>query len=229
MRSLEVIMSEPRYKLVTGKFYARFDERRASDQPQPDGDTVRFVPDNPFALISSDRFKRYGFRGPDIREFGISIRFEGIDALETHFLVKGISPARELHQNLPLANAARDKLLELLGFTEVVFDDGNPNVIDTVKNNPVSGFVIANGIDGNGRLLGFAYSGPTGAVDPKLEEAEKKGLPKSESGPVILGRPNPQPIFLTSEIMTLFLREQRRFLFKIGYQTRIETGSIRDY
>lgn len=196
-------MSEPRYRLVTGSFYARFDERKLSQQPEPDGDTIRFVPDNPFDLGDSTKFKRYGFRGPDVDEFGISIRFEGIDALETHYPVKGDS-SRYRHQNLPLAQAARTMVLDMLGFKNVVYGTGqNANRITSVSNNPVRGFVLANGIDGNGRLLGFVYSGVTSNVDAELKRIEDQGKPVSEAGPVTLGLPTPLPYFLTPEVMKL--------------------------
>lgn len=194
-------MSEPRYRLVTGNFYARFDERKLSQQPEPDGDTVRFVPDNPFDLMDPANFKRYGFRDPDIDEFGINIRFEGIDALETHFQVKGESSAH-YHQNLSLAQAARDRLLDLLGFRNIVYGAGQEaNKIISVDNNPAPGFVLANGIDGNGRLLGFVYSGATEDYDTALKNIEEQGKPISEAGPVKLGLPTPLPYFLKPEVM----------------------------
>jgi len=195
-------MSSPRYRLVTGKFYARFDERSNSHQPQPDGDTIRFVPDNPLVLSDPTKFKRFGFQGPAVTEFGISIRFEGIDALETHFSVSG-SSARTLHQHLGLANDARDKLLELLGFAEVKFDDANhPNVITAAKNNPAKGFALVNGVDANGRLIGFVYAGAPGDVDPELAKLEEKGRPKGEDGhPPVLGLPSPMLAFLTPDVM----------------------------
>jgi hypothetical protein len=196
-------MSGPRYHLVTGNFYARFEERKLNQQPEPDGDTIRFVPDNPFDLMDSKKFQRYGFRGPDVDEFGINIRFEGIDALETHYMVSGDSTA-DRHQNLALAQAARTMLLELLGFTNIVFGEGDQaNKIVSVSNNPARGFVLANGIDGNGRLLGFVYGGPTGNVSAELAELEERGKPKSEAGPVVLGLPTPLPFFLTPDVMKL--------------------------
>ncbi|MBN9273418.1 MAG: hypothetical protein J0J15_24860, partial [Mesorhizobium sp.] len=49
----------------------------------------------------------------------IAVRYEGIDALETHF--------RETHQELGFANAARDENLRLLGFENVVYSSDSPN------------------------------------------------------------------------------------------------------
>ena len=74
--------------------------------PEPDGDTVKFLPDIP-ALV--DTLPRRSGRPADINARGISVRLEAIDALETHF--------QETHQELAGANAARDELLAELGFT----------------------------------------------------------------------------------------------------------------
>src|SRR5262249_13253529 len=67
------------------------------------------------------------------------IRYEGIDALETHF--------QGAHQDLKYANGAREKNLEWLGFTNVSFFTDLPNVIQSVDQNPLPGYVIANGIE----------------------------------------------------------------------------------
>lgn len=186
-------MPDLRYRLVTGNFYARFDERPLNYQPEPDGDTIRFVPDNPYDLADTGKFRRFGFRGPKVSEFGINIRFEAIDALETHF--------KNSHQNLELANAARDLTLELLGFTNVKFSEDKPNKIASVDNNPSRGFVLANGIDGNGRLLGFVYAGGTENVDPELKKREEQGKPRGSSGPVDLGLPTPLQYFLGPDVL----------------------------
>ena len=122
--------------------------------PQPDGDTVRFEPNN-LQLVRN--LRRFSGRPPDISSQGINVRYESIDALETHF--------EQTHQDNTLAFAARNKNLELIGYTNVKFFPDHPNVVSAVDNDPRPGFVIANGIEANGRLLGLVYVGPPPADD----------------------------------------------------------------
>nr|WP_245653318.1 lamin tail domain-containing protein [Herbidospora sakaeratensis] len=122
--------------------------------PEPDGDTIKFLPDTP-ALIEA--LPRPSGTSPDLNRRGISVRLEAIDALETHF--------EETHQRLEWANAARDRLLELLGFTGVEFFDDLPNKVERADQDTIRGHVLSNGIDANGRLIAFVYGGPTDIPD----------------------------------------------------------------
>lgn len=172
-----------RYRLIAGQFYLRFEELTQPKQPQPDGDTVRFVPDNPFPFFEPKIIRRYGTAEPDLSNFGINVRFEGIDALETHFS-KGASGFR--HQNLALATAARDAMLRGLGFTGVVFDAEYPYTVRSADQNPVPGYVIANGVEQNGRLLGFVYAGqPTGFPEYDRWKQSQQGAPRPASRPAL--------------------------------------------
>lgn len=146
----------PRYSLLKGTFYIFFEEDPKGG-PEPDGDTVRFVPDDPFRVLT---LRKFGFRCPDISRRGINVRFEGIDSLETHYSVqlKG-KPQITTHQALKFALEARDFLLDRLGFRGIQYwpvEDIRYKV-SSVSNHPRRGFVLANGIDGNGRLLDFVY------------------------------------------------------------------------
>src|SRR4029450_6773608 len=88
--------------------------------PEPDGDTVKFLPDTP-ALVEA--LPRPSGRPADINARGIAVRLEAIDALETHF--------QETHQELAGANAARDELLAQLDFTNVVFFNDLPKKVQS--------------------------------------------------------------------------------------------------
>ena len=137
-----------RYTTVTGEFHIHYPDAPRQG-PQPDGDTVTFKPDDPSLIRSLERF---GNRDPDFNRRGmLGLRFEAIDALETHF--------RESHQDLELAYQARDFVLSHLGFEDVAFFEENLNVIESVGNNPQRGYILANGIDSNGRVLAFVYPG----------------------------------------------------------------------
>lgn len=76
---------------------------------QPDGDTIAFRPENPEKWL-----KKAGMRIPDINRAGdVSLRFEAIDAPETHYKVPSWLP--ETSQPAIWANKARDKMLSLVG------------------------------------------------------------------------------------------------------------------
>jgi hypothetical protein len=112
------------YTLLRGQFVIRYPDLPRQG-PEPDGDTVKFLPDTP-ALVEA--LPRRSGTPPDINARGISVRLEAIDALETHFA--------ETHQELAGANQARDELLRLLGFTNVVFFADLPN---KVQSTPTAG------------------------------------------------------------------------------------------
>ncbi|MFJ3791342.1 thermonuclease family protein [Kitasatospora sp. NPDC090091] len=135
------------YTLLRGTFVIRYPDLPRQG-PEPDGDTIKFKPDSP-ALVEG--LPRPSGTPPQINGRGISVRLEAIDALETHF--------NETHQELAGANAGRDRLLELLGFTNVVFFDDQPNKVQSADQDSIRGHVLSNGIDANGRLIGFVYKG----------------------------------------------------------------------
>jgi endonuclease YncB( thermonuclease family) len=135
------------YTLLAGEFVIRYPDLPRGG-PQPDGDTIKFAPDTP-ALV--DDLPRPSGGAPDINQRGISVRLEAIDALETHF--------EGAHQELEGANAARDELLRALGFTNVTFFPDLPNTVQSADQDRVRGHVLSNGIDANGRLIGFVEPG----------------------------------------------------------------------
>jgi endonuclease YncB( thermonuclease family) len=135
------------YTLLAGDVVIRYPDLPRGG-PEPDGDTVKFAPDSP-ALV--ERLRRLSGHAPDLNARGISVRLEAIDALETHFA--------EAHQELAGANAARDELLARLGFTGVVFWADQPNKVESADQDCVRGHVLSNGIDANGRMIGFIYPG----------------------------------------------------------------------
>lgn len=146
-------MAAPRYTLILGDFYILYPDLPRNG-PEPDGDTINFLPDDDSLVQALPRFS--GMR-PDRRHLGCyGVRFEGIDTLETHF--------QNQHQELGFAVAARDRMLEAMGFGEVVFWETQPNKIKTAEHHPVRGYVLANGIESNGRVLGLVFPG-----DPDLE------------------------------------------------------------
>ena len=142
-------MAAPRYTLVLGDFFIRYPDLPRNG-PEPDGDTINFLPDNDSLVRDLPRFSNIG---PDRRHLGTyGVRFEGIDTLETHF--------NNQHQDLTFAVAARDHMLDTMGFGNVQFWADLPNKVETVEHHPIRGYLLANGIESNGRVLALVYPGP---------------------------------------------------------------------
>lgn len=130
------------FLLISGVFVAK--------GAQPDGDSVRFRPDD-LAL-----WDRVG--GPHRVKRNASgaaqLRLDGIDSLETHYTPRH---GTRVHQPLPLAHAAAEELLAWLGFTGVV-----RNASETVTGTDqadVPGFILTRGADLHGRCVAFAGRG----------------------------------------------------------------------
>jgi endonuclease YncB( thermonuclease family) len=155
------------YTLLRGTFVIRYADLPRQG-PEPDGDTVKFRPDTP-ALVGG--LARRSGRPPDLTARGISVRLEAVDALETHFA--------ETHQELTGANAARDELLRRLGFTNVTFFDDLPNKVRSADQDEIRGHVLTNGIDANGRLIGFVYPGEASGPDGSAVFLETAQLDQS--------------------------------------------------
>ena len=80
---------------------------------QPDGDSIRFTSDDPrkWDLITGTQVKRNA-------SGAAQLRLDAIDALETHY------GTPRTHQPLDLAHAAAAELLDWLGFSNVVREQG---------------------------------------------------------------------------------------------------------
>ncbi|NKX90135.1 nuclease [Nocardia coubleae] len=131
------------FLLISGVFVAK--------GAAPDGDSVRFRPDDP-AL-----WDRVG--GPHRVKRNASgaaqLRLDGIDSLETHYTPRH---GTRTHQPLPLARAAADELLAWLGFTGVVRNDSE--TVTSTDQAVVPGFILTRGADLHGRCVAFAGRGP---------------------------------------------------------------------
>lgn len=116
----------------------------------PDGDSIRFQPDNP-ALLNV-----LGGARPRINAKGhVQLRLEAIDTLETHF--KGV------HQPLGLAEGAMNQLMALLNIHGIQWSAEHSKVI--AANDDVPGYIIAREVEKNGRPVAFAYAGNSPEAD----------------------------------------------------------------
>ena len=145
-------MAAPRYTLISGEYYVLYPDLPRNG-PEPDGDTISFLPDHDDLVQALPRFSN---TAAERKHLGVyNVRFEGIDALETHF--------RNRHQNLEFGDAARDLMLREVGFTEITFFADRPNNVQTAVPHPVRGHILATGIEQNGRIVAQVYAG---APDP---------------------------------------------------------------
>lgn len=119
----------------------------------PDGDSVKFKADNP------DNWKKIEGRPKLSNTKGhVQLRFEGIDALETHFR-SPVEGAAEVHQPMEWANAARNFMLDAVGIKNVVWGPTGKKVVHA--DDGVHGYIVTRGVDNNryGRPVSFVYAG----------------------------------------------------------------------
>jgi endonuclease YncB( thermonuclease family) len=128
---------------------------------EPDGDSVRFRPDDP-ALWDQ-------VPGPVKRNASgaAQLRLDAIDALETHYTPQG---GHTLHQPLALAHAAAAELLAWIGFTGVT---RTGETVTSVDADDRPGFILTRGADLYGRCVALAGRGEAPGsgelfVDPEL-------------------------------------------------------------
>jgi endonuclease YncB( thermonuclease family) len=131
------------FHVISGSYFAT--------NYSPDGDTIRFKPDDKADLDLLEGVPVI----PNARGH-VSLRLEGIDALETHFEGR--------HQPLTFANLARDQLLDLVGIADVKWDSNKGSVVSSSDGAP--GFIVARATDKFRRVIAFLFKGtlPAGFV-----------------------------------------------------------------
>jgi endonuclease YncB( thermonuclease family) len=118
---------------------------------QPDGDSVRFYPDDPEAFTKLNLPARTNASG------GAQLRLDAIDALETHYTPPSSGGFR-MHQPLDLAHAAGTKLLDILGFSDVVRDEST-EAVTAATPEITSGYILTRFADMYGRPVSFVFPG----------------------------------------------------------------------
>jgi len=140
----------------------------------PDGDSVRFVPDDPAA------WSRAGIRARVNASGGAQLRLDAIDALETHFSPPG--GRGTWHQPADLAVAATAALLHSLGFTSWQ-RSADTGTIGDPQPTDVPGWVVTAGADINGRPIAFVLAGDRASAGPAWSAGGSAG---GADGPVTL-------------------------------------------
>jgi endonuclease YncB( thermonuclease family) len=121
----------------------------------PDGDSIRFYPDDPDMWQKLDRRVRTNRAG------GAQLRLEAIDTLETHYQAK--NGGKNLTQPIDLGRAAASELLRFLGFTDV--SRGKGEVVKDATPAEVQGFILSRSVDVYGRCVAFAFKGEAPEAD----------------------------------------------------------------
>jgi endonuclease YncB( thermonuclease family) len=115
----------------------------------PDGDSIRFYPDDPAAFTAAGLHVKTNALG------GAQLRLDAIDALETHYTPR--SAPRPWHQPAGLGTGAATALLDLLGFTGVQRDAHG--TVTAATPDRVAGYILTRFADKYGRAVSFAFAG----------------------------------------------------------------------
>lgn len=108
---------------------------------EPDGDSARFIPNNPALLESLHGGHRVR---PTPADGSVQLRFEGIDAPELHY-----GNAAQ-----PLGEDARNRLLRLIGFRNVAYRAGS-TLVEGGTPASVPALILSKGADVHGRPVSF--------------------------------------------------------------------------
>ncbi|MGI5228471.1 thermonuclease family protein [Actinoallomurus sp. CA-142502] len=122
---------------------------------QPDGDSIHFFPDDAEAFVKLRMNAHLSAVG------SVQLRLDAIDALETHYTPHGHGGFTQ-HQPLPLAHAAADRLLALLGFSDVKRER---ETVTSATPDETPGYILTRFADKYGRPVAFAYAGASEETD----------------------------------------------------------------
>lgn len=114
---------------------------------QPDGDSIRFVADDPNLFASL----RNAHRISPSRDGSVQLRLEGIDAPELHYQGETVRQ--------PLGTEARDVLLTALGFSGITFRSGSDVVVTGSSPESVPGVILTKAADVHGRPIAYLLTG----------------------------------------------------------------------
>ncbi|MDN3355342.1 hypothetical protein [Actinomadura sp. DC4] len=120
---------------------------------QPDGDSIHFYPDD------TEAFAKLRMRAHLSPAGSVQLRLDAIDALETHYTPRG---GFRQHQPLALAHAPADRLLALLGFSDVKRDQ---ETVTSATPDQTPGYILTRFADKYGRPVAFAYAGEADQSD----------------------------------------------------------------
>jgi len=115
----------------------------------PDGDSVRFYPDDPGVWEHAGIAVKVNSTG------GVQLRLDAIDALETHYTPP--HAPTQWRQPAGLGDGASAALLGLLGFTDVARDDRG--YVTSATPAQTAGYILTRFADTYGRAVATVYPG----------------------------------------------------------------------
>ncbi len=115
----------------------------------PDGDSVRFYPDDPTVWEHAGIAVKANSTG------GVQLRLDAIDALETHYTPP--HAPTQWRQPTELGDGASAALLDLLGFTDVARDDRG--YVTSATPDQTRGHILTRFADAYGRAVAMVYPG----------------------------------------------------------------------
>jgi hypothetical protein len=121
----------------------------------PDGDSIRFIPNNPELWKKLDQPVHANQVG------GIQLRLDAIDSLETHF--QAPHSRKSYHQPSRYADQAAARLLEILGFGTLQRDASGR--VTAAEPAIAPGYILTSFADKYGRALALAFPGKSGKSD----------------------------------------------------------------
>lgn len=136
----------------------------------PDGDSVRFYPNNPQMWQKLPKPVRTNHSG------GAQLRLDSIDTLETHYR-PNIGSFGMQHQPHEYGHAAAEQLLKFLGFEKITRNSNE--VVTSAEPEEVPGFILTRFADKYGRSVAFAFKGKSEQADGSDIFFDKSLLKKS--------------------------------------------------
>jgi endonuclease YncB( thermonuclease family) len=127
-------MTSPYYQVIKGNF--------AIVGKQPDGDTLNFIAEREELYENLQRSYRVNFKS----DRSVRVRLESIDTPELSYGGNA----------QPFAEEARDRILKLIGFRDFAFAE---KTISSAKPDRVSGAILSQLVDPNGRPIVYILSG----------------------------------------------------------------------
>ena len=126
----------------------------------PDGDSLKFK------AKKKSNWNKLGGRKVRLTKTKneAQLRFEAIDALETHYRVGSAGNSLNLHQPSTLADAATDEMLKLAGFKSVQWGPTRGRVVGVAKDG-LEGYILAREAERFGRPVAFVYGGKASEAD----------------------------------------------------------------
>ncbi len=126
----------------------------------PDGDSLKFK------AKKKSNWNKLGGRKVRLTKTKneAQLRFEAIDALETHYRVGSAGNSLNLHQPSTLADAATDEMLKLAGFKGVQWGPTRGRVVGVAKDG-LEGYILSREAERFGRPVAFVYGGKAPEAD----------------------------------------------------------------